>query len=63
MHLTERKQIERIQAMTEREKERFLKIFFHQSVDTSNQNLSTARGIHDTMEWSPQVSSVAVVCP
>lgn len=56
MHLTERKQIERIQAMTEREKERFFKIFFHQAVDTPNQNLYDARGIHDTMEWSPQVS-------
>ena len=63
MHSTERKQIERIQAMTERERERFVKIFFHQAVDTSNQNLYDARGIRDTMEWSPQVSSVAVVCP
>ena len=63
MNSTERKQIERIQAMTERERERFIKIFFHQAVDTSNQNLHDARGIHDTMEWSPRVSSVAVVCP
>ena len=55
MHTTERKQIERIQAMTEREKERFVKIFFHQAEDTSNQNLYAARGVHDTMEWSPQV--------
>jgi|TARA_B100000497_G_C7674235_1_gene407145 hypothetical protein len=57
MHTTERKQIERIQAMTEREKKRFVKIFFHQAEDTSNQNLYAARGVHDTMEWSPQVSA------
>ena len=54
MNTTERKQIERIQAMTEREKERFIKIFFHQAKDTSNQNLYAARGIHNTTEWSPQ---------
>ncbi len=63
MHSTERKQIERIQAMTESERERFIKIFFHQAVDTSSQNLYDARGTHDTMEWNPRVSSVAVVCP
>jgi hypothetical protein len=57
MHTTERKQIEHIQAMTEREKEQFIKIFFHHAKDTSNQNLHAAKRIHDTTEWSPQVSA------
>ena len=56
MHTIERKQIEHIQAMTEREKERFLKIFFHHAKDTSNQNLHAANRIHNTTEWSPQIS-------
>tara|TARA_Y100000385_G_scaffold282082_1_gene335910 strand:+ start:533 stop:712 length:180 start_codon:yes stop_codon:yes gene_type:complete len=56
MHTTEYKLIERIQAMTESEKERCVKIFFHQAQNTSNQNLYAARGIHDTAEWTRQIS-------
>jgi hypothetical protein len=55
MQTTERKQIERVQAMTEREKEQFVNIFFHHAKEASNQNLYAARGLHDTTEWSPQV--------
>ena len=55
MQTTERKQIERVQAMTEREKERFVNIFFHHANDRSNQNLYAARGNHDTIEWIPKV--------
>ena len=55
MQTTERKQTERVQAMTEEEKDRFVNIFFHHSKDASNQNLYAARGLHDTTEWSPQV--------
>ncbi len=56
MQTTEDTQIERIQAMTEREKERFVKIFFHQAIDTSTQNLYATREIHDTTEWTRQTS-------
>ncbi len=55
MQTTEHKQIERVREMTEREKERFVNIFFHHTKDASNQNLYAARGLHDTTEWSPQV--------
>ena len=55
MQTTERKQTERVQAMTEEDKDRFVNIFFHHSKDASNQNLYAARGLHDTTEWSPQV--------
>ncbi len=55
MQTTERKQIERVHAMTEEEKDRFVNIFFHHSKDASNQNLYAARGLHDTTEWSQQV--------
>ncbi len=54
MHTTERKQAERLQSMTEKEKEQFFRVFFHQAKDTSSQNLHAANGTQDTMEWNPQ---------
>ena len=54
MQSTEYRQIERIWTMTEGEKERFIKIFFHQVEDTSNSNLFAAKELHDTAEWTRQ---------
>ena len=44
-------QVKRVQAMTDNQKERFLKIYFHQKVVRSEREACAASSLPYTMEW------------